>query len=56
MTLNGIPYQITSTANFLNSTGGSACGSTGAGAAAYYQVISQVTWGINHRGPVTSRA
>ncbi len=53
VTLNGIPYQITSTANFLNATGGSACGSTGAGAAAYYQVISQVTWGINHRGPVT---
>ena len=56
VTLNGIPYQITSTANFLNSTGGAACGSTGAGAAAYYQVISQVTWGINHRGPVTSQS
>jgi Tfp pilus assembly protein PilV len=53
VTLNGIPYQITSTANFLNSTSGAACGSSGAGAAAYYQVISQVTWGINHRGPVT---
>jgi Tfp pilus assembly protein PilV len=53
VTLNGIPYQITSTANFLNSTNGAACGSSGAGAAAYYQVISQVTWGINHRGPVT---
>ncbi len=51
--LGGIPYTITSVANFLNSTGGSACGSTGAGAAAYYQVISQVTWGTNHRGPVT---
>jgi len=52
VTLGGIPYSITSTATFLNSTGGSACGSTGAGAAAYYEVTSSVTWPTNHRTPV----
>jgi Tfp pilus assembly protein PilV len=44
VTLSGIPYTITSSAQFLNSTGGSACGSTGAGAAAYYEVTTTVTW------------
>jgi hypothetical protein len=53
VTLGGIPYTITSTANFLNSTGGSACGSTGAGAAAYYEVISSVSWPPNRRSNVT---
>ncbi len=53
VTLGGTPYTITSEADFLNSTGGASCGSTGAGAAAYYEVVSKVTWGINHRGPVT---
>lgn len=52
VTVGGVTYTITSTANFLNSTGGSACGSTGAGAAAYYEVISSVTWPTNHRSPV----
>ncbi len=52
VTLGAIPYTITSTANFLSSTGGSACGTTGAGAAAYYEVISSVTWPPNHRTPV----
>lgn len=52
VTLGGIPYTIQSSANFLNSTGGSACGTTGAGAAAYYEVISTVTWPPNRRSSV----
>lgn len=53
VTLGAIPYTITSTANFLSSTGGSACGTTGAGAAAYYEVISSVSWPPNRRSNVT---
>ncbi len=52
VTLDGTPYIISSRAQFLNSTGGSACGSTGAGAAAYYEVVSSVNWTANRRGPV----
>ncbi|MBV8432456.1 MAG: carboxypeptidase regulatory-like domain-containing protein [Solirubrobacterales bacterium] len=52
VSLGGIQYSICSTANFLNSTGGSACGTTGAGAAAYYEVISSVNWSNNVRTPV----
>lgn len=52
VTLGGIPYTITSTANFLSSSGGAACGTTGAGAAAYYEVISSVTWPPNPRSSV----
>ncbi len=56
VTLGGISYTICSTANFLNSTGGSACGSTGAGAAAYYEVISSVNWTSNKRTPVVAES
>lgn len=52
LTLDGVPYTITSNAQFLNSTGGAACGSTGAGAAAYYEVFSKVNWASNSRPPV----
>ncbi len=52
VTLDGVPYTITSQAQFLNSTGGAACGSTGAGAAAYYEVYSKVNWASNARPPV----
>lgn len=43
-TLVGTKYTITSTASFLSSTGGAACGSTGPGAAAYYSSTSTVSW------------
>jgi type II secretory pathway pseudopilin PulG len=56
VTLGGISYTICSTANFLNATGGSACGSTGAGAAAYYEVISSVNWTNNRRSPVVTES
>jgi prepilin-type N-terminal cleavage/methylation domain-containing protein len=56
VTLGGIQYTICSTANFLNSTGGSACGSTGAGAAAYYEVISSVNWSNNKRPAVVAES
>lgn len=52
VSLNGTPYTVTSRAQFLNSTGGSACGSSGAGAAAYYEVVSTVSWTSNRRTPV----
>src|SRR5581483_2099218 len=51
MTLDGTVYTITSTAQFLNSTGGSSCGSSGSGAAAYYRTVSQVTnWAAGNNG------
>jgi Tfp pilus assembly protein PilV len=54
--LDGTTYTVSSTATFLSSTGGASCGSTGAGAAAYYQVVSTVNWASNHRTPVVSES
>lgn len=53
VTLDGTPYTISSQATFLNSTGGSACGSTGPGAAAYYEVLSTLSWASSPRGTIT---
>jgi prepilin-type N-terminal cleavage/methylation domain-containing protein len=46
--LDGTNYTITSTAAFRNSTGGSSCGTNGAGAAAYYSTSSTVSWTDNN--------
>jgi type II secretory pathway pseudopilin PulG len=54
VTLDGTPFTVTSTARFLSSTGGSACGSSGAGAAAYYKTTSTSNWPGNTRSAVTS--
>ncbi len=56
VTLDGTPYTITSSAQFLNSTGGSSCGSTGAGAAAYYEVVTSINWSANRRTPVVVKS
>jgi prepilin-type N-terminal cleavage/methylation domain-containing protein len=46
--LDGTNYTVTSTAAFLNSTGGSSCGTNGTGAAAYYSTSSNVSWTDNN--------
>ena len=43
ITLDGTTYTVESTAAFLNSSGGTSCGSSGSGAAAYYRIVSTVT-------------
>ena len=45
--LDGTPYQVNSTATFLNSSGGASCGSPGSGAAAYFRIVSTVDWNAN---------
>ena len=47
VTLDGTAYQVTSTATFLNSAGGTTCGSPGSGAAAYFRIVSTVNWNAN---------
>jgi prepilin-type N-terminal cleavage/methylation domain-containing protein len=45
VTINGTVFNVTSTATYLNTTGTSTCTST---AAAYYRVLSTVTWTENY--------
>jgi hypothetical protein len=52
VTLDGTPYTVSSSAQFLNSTGGSSCGSSGSGAASYFRVLSSVNWTSNTRSPI----
>ncbi len=47
VTLDGTAYQVNSTATFLNSSGTGSCGAPGAGAAAYFRVVSTVNWNAN---------
>jgi hypothetical protein len=47
VTLDGTAYQVNSTATFLNSSGGTSCGSPGSGATAYFKVVSTVNWTAN---------
>ncbi len=44
VTLNGTNFTVQSTASYLDTTGGSSCSST---AAAYYKIISTVSWTEN---------
>ncbi|HSO99040.1 MAG TPA: prepilin-type N-terminal cleavage/methylation domain-containing protein, partial [Solirubrobacteraceae bacterium] len=53
ITLNTTPYTVTSTAQFLGASGTSSCTS---GTAAYYQIVSSVNWGANHRTPVVAES
>jgi Tfp pilus assembly protein PilX len=51
VTLDGTTYTVNSAANFLNSAGGTSCGSSGSGAAAYYRIVSTVTnWAAGANG------
>lgn len=52
VTVDGTAYSVTSTAQYLNTSGSSSCGSSGQGAAAYYKIESSVTWATNRRPPV----
>jgi Tfp pilus assembly protein PilV len=45
---NGTTYKVTSTGNYLSSTGNSTCASAGVGAAAYVKIRSEVDWAANH--------
>jgi type II secretory pathway pseudopilin PulG len=54
--LDGRAFTVTSTSQFLNSSGGASCGTSGAGAAAYYKVISSVNWPGNLRPPVVEQS
>jgi len=47
VTLDGTAYQVNSTATLLNSSGTTSCGASGAGAAAYFQIVSTVNWNAN---------
>ena len=49
VTVGGTAYTVTSTARFLNNTGGPSCLP---GAAAYFKIDSKVDWSPNPRGPV----
>src|SRR5262249_14310009 len=49
VTVAGVPYTVTSSARFLNNTGGPSCIP---GAAAYFKIDSSVDWASNRRGPV----
>ena len=53
ITLGTTQFTVTSTAQYLNSSGGSSCTSNGSGAAAYFQTASTVNWAGNLRSPVT---
>jgi prepilin-type N-terminal cleavage/methylation domain-containing protein len=52
ITVDGTTYNGTSQATFLSSAGASTCSPAGLGAASYYNVVSTVTWGTNHRTPI----
>lgn len=56
VTLDGTAYSVTSTASYLNSTGGGSCGATGSGAAAYYKVVSTVNWSGNREPAVVAES
>jgi type II secretory pathway pseudopilin PulG len=45
VTVNGTAFNVTSTANYLDTTGASTCTSS---AAAYYKISSTVTWSENY--------
>ncbi len=44
VTLDGVLYHVTSTGTFLSTSGGSSCGTSGNGAAAYFQTVSSVNF------------
>jgi Tfp pilus assembly protein PilV len=50
--VDGTQFTVTSTTQFLNSSGGTACGSSGNGAAAYFRTASRVNWPSNTRPAV----
>ena len=52
ITQDNTVFTGTSQATFLNAQGGSTCTPAGAGAAAYFSVVSTVNWGSNLRTPV----
>jgi type II secretory pathway pseudopilin PulG len=52
VTLGNTTFSVQSTAQFLNSSGNTSCGSSSGGAAAYYNVGSKVTWGTSANNKV----
>ena len=52
----GNNYTVTSTGKFLSNTGTSSCASSGAGAAAYVLIHSEVDWTGNVRPPVSQES
>jgi prepilin-type N-terminal cleavage/methylation domain-containing protein len=53
---NGTTYTVTSTGKFISATGASSCASSGAGAAAYVLIRSEVDWVANDRSTVVEES
>jgi hypothetical protein len=57
VTLDNVPYTVTSTAQFLsNSAGSGSCTASGTVSADYAKVTSSVTWSSNRRTPITQQS
>jgi hypothetical protein len=52
VTLDGTNFSVTSSATFENASGNTSCSTSGAGASAFYKVVSSVTWAGNRDAPV----
>lgn len=53
VTLDGVPYAVTSSGQFLSSSSNAASCSSPAAAADYAKVVSTVDWSANARAPIT---